>query len=259
MNVQKIKIIFGSVFAIATVWFSVVRVQPYFHDARGLKLSSSQKQTNRVVINASVPNYNVTKLKEGAGDLLLALVENTRSALLNLSSDFAPSDRDASQIANVYGKYVLMNRLGSYQDKLSYYQERNIQPYPVLVRKNVENSKEMWAYSTSWARHSSIDPDQIRVVPRFVLGKQSSSPRAEGATTYTRFLSTGGKLLQNAESFTVYGMILNVFVPNLDGKSEFTVDVCISIINDGPGGEWSVISTTWSNKPQGKVFVLPYP
>ena len=239
--------------------FAVVRVAPYMRSPRSQTLTPDQRAITRIVKNSVVPVYELEMSNDEENELAHAISQVVKTRLLQLPIESRPSDSNAAAIASVYAEFVLTNRTGTLNQYLRHCEDESYKPRKVLVQDDVSKSEKAWMYSTAWAKHKAIDPDAITCNARFINGQQIETPRFEAAAIKSRPLSTGVDVVHGRHPFTVYEMIHSVIVPNLDGKSEFGVKVCVSIANDGSRGKWGVVSTTWSDKPDGSVFRLPYP
>jgi len=238
---------------------AAIRVFPYTQGPKEQPLSSGQKQQLESRSTSVVPEFNVDMLAETVADYSHRLDNKVEEEILLLEHRTRPSPRDSKAISTVFSEFYSFNRTKMLDDALKRYNRMGVEPNRVLVQEDSSRAEKAWAYSTVWAKGEQIHLDSIRVEARYLSGEQVSSPRHEKAALKSRLLSTGNFLVSNAHKFTVYEVILKCTVPSIDGTSTFDVDVCVSIVNDGPRSEWRVLETTWSNLPSGKKFRLPFP
>ncbi len=259
MNAQNIKVTAALLFMSMTMIIAAVRIYPYVNGRKSPQVVEKQRLVVNSISSSVLPVYDDEFLSDTVESNSRRLQERVQAAILQVEGQSKPSLRDASAISHVYANYYKLNRTGSLSDALARYQKSRVEPNPVLVQSDTTRAEKAWVYSTVWAKSESVNADSLRVETRYYKGKQIAPYRYEKAAISARKLSSGGFLVSGSEGFTVYEVMLNCTVPPTDGSDPIQVDVCVSITNDGPRGEWSVLEITWSNLPSGKKIRLPFP
>ena len=251
---------FKLVIAIATVLgifaFSFVRVWPYVTNQR---VSSAKVQSNRierVIVSAVIPEHELETTQGAVDDLSDRIRRKVNAIALEIPNNTRPTRADSSLISSAYAEFVISHRTNT---RTEYVKNYVTEPPSNLVDEDIAKADMAWRRSTVWARIGDIDVDSIRIQPRFIRGIEIAGSEP-GGVTYFRDLANGKNLpIDGAGSYSAYEIFLSVVVPSFDGKVELELELGVTLINDGPRGEWSAVSCEYIGVPMGTFVYTPRP
>lgn len=239
--------------------FAAYRVYPYMSSSRGQSQIAKQMQYNGIK-DIKVPDGMVKLTPEEADSLHRRLVTNVNAALEHTPLEHNLSLQTQSQLAEAYADFVVLNATGALQEYLAEKQSADIDPYPLLVQEDNGRAQKAWLFSVAWARGAPLQPETIRVVPRYIRGRVVAEEPYLKTTVSPRKLRNGGWLSQDGPgNHTGYEVLMDVQAPSLDGKETYDVQLGVLVINDGLNGEWNVIETRYVGLQDEQFTTRPCP
>ncbi len=253
---NQIKIAIALLFVGAVVIFATVRVVGFVHNPRKKSAANSQSQ----IIETRTQNYDQNLLHEGLEDFVSALIERVRVSFGMLQVGQQPTAGDAQQIAEAFGEFVRLHRVGTREEFLEYRNRRGLPTQVALQKEDIQSAERTWKSSSAWAKHTDIDTGSIEVIPRVVNGQINQTNVEELKFTRPREIRTGGWLSRgDTGGFSAYELRLPIVVPSVDAKEDLPIEMGFVFIDDGKNGEWSVVEVRTYRVPQGKYVFTPYP
>jgi len=256
MNIKAISLI--SVTALVVV-YATIRVLPYMNNPRN---ATATKQHAGLVKSVQVidQNYAEETLLDGATELSFSLASIVKSTLDALPVTTRPSTEDNQQIAALVSQYVLISRTGTREDMVQYYQLNGLVPPSKLIDSDIVKSNKRWASSNAWAKHKPINPENLRI--EMIYKNRVSTekpPRVFGMYRSRPFRSQSMDANSSRRLFSSYEVFVPVTVPAVNGESEYTAEIGLVVLNDGPEGQWSVLRTRFVGLPVDAICYLPFP
>lgn len=236
--------------------FASFRVAQYSH--RSSSRIPEKESLIRSIENAVTPEYTVSYSKEEQDNFHRQAGRAARLALLEVPSQYRPSDHQAVLLAETFASYLTLYWAGSVDEAITTYSSRDLSLPRPLADENAANRDQSWSMATAWARHRPIDFDKIKADCRYHEGQLVSIGQG-GEISTARSPRSGARLNGSGHHHTVYDLIIPVVAPNVDGRSEHAVDIHISFIEDFPGGGWDIYMTSARGLPAGKLVILPIP
>lgn len=248
-----------AVIIVTLLGVAVYRAVPYVTGPTRVPQIEGKRAVVKSLSNVSVPQHDLTKLKEGIDPMCESVSREVRRSLQELDERYRPTEVDARAIAGSFVRYFRVNRSASLDEALATYPVRGIKPGYAMTQDDSTRAENAWALSTVWARHGDPRTDTISAVPLFQSGSRVLNPASPGKSFETRELATGGRLSTDAHRYTAYAVVSDAKLPTLDGKGEVDASIGFAIVNDRPGGGWDVAEVYWVRPPGNEPLLLPFP
>lgn len=243
-------------FVLIVVAFSTYRVRPYLAGSEQGQSFAQAKQITKVVKDGKVPEYDIQMSPTDTEDLKSRIHRKVLAAFQLLAATEVPSKPEQEFFSKAFADYVVLNRTGTREEYLaSYFFEHPND----LTMEDSNKADAYWIRRTAWARHSPINIESMRLIPRYINGSEINKSPVKGSS-FGRTLADGSRNPSEGTSgYWAYEVVFDATVPSYDAREEFSVEIGIMLTNDGPRRAWSVSECRAGGVPDGKVVFSPRP